>query len=137
MLAPRSVVQLGRDARRSSANVRHPAAAQVPTPRPFVLDGLPGTPAAGHPGWLVVGRAFGACCFAGKLRSPAPPTGEAPLARPVVVGEPYVNGYVIPYVILYALGGAYPCPRRPGLSVQHRGPSGEWSGRAERCASRD
>jgi hypothetical protein len=39
-------MQVGRDARRSSANVRLPATAQVQTVKPFALDGLPGTPAA-------------------------------------------------------------------------------------------
>jgi hypothetical protein len=37
-----------------------------------VLDGLPGDPdSPGHGRRRVRGRAFGACCFAGKLRSPA------------------------------------------------------------------
>src|SRR5688572_17529178 len=62
---------MGRDARPSRANVRHPAAAQAPTVEPFVLDGLPGTTPR-RPRWVAgEGRAFGACCFAGKLRSPA------------------------------------------------------------------
>jgi hypothetical protein len=42
------------------------------TAQPFALDGLPGTRRAGHGRWRGGGRAFGACCFAGKLRSPAP-----------------------------------------------------------------
>jgi hypothetical protein len=75
-IAPRIVVQTGSDARRSSANVRHPATAQVEAVKPFVLDRLPGTTPAGHSPWSVEGRAFGACCFASKLRSPAPRTGR-------------------------------------------------------------
>jgi hypothetical protein len=43
MLALGFVVQLGRDARRSSANVRLPATARVQAASPFALDGLIGT----------------------------------------------------------------------------------------------
>jgi hypothetical protein len=50
-LAARPVVLAGRAARRSRANVRHPAAAQAPTAQPFALDGLPGTQRAGHGRW--------------------------------------------------------------------------------------
>jgi hypothetical protein len=96
------VVQLGRDARRSSANVQLPGAAQVQTAAPFVHDGLPGSTSAGHLPWSVMGRPFGACCFAGKLRSPAVPTGEAAPPARLQVCDPYVNGYVNPYVIPYA-----------------------------------
>jgi len=67
----------GSDARLSRANVRHPAAAQARTAEPFVLDSLPGTMAR-RPPWVAdEGRAFGACCFAGKLRSPAHASGDA------------------------------------------------------------
>ena len=72
-LAGRSVVPTGRAARRSRANVRHPATAQLPTAQPFVLDGLPGTTPCRPRSVAGEGRAFGACCFAGKLRSPAGP----------------------------------------------------------------
>jgi hypothetical protein len=72
-LAGRLVAPAGRDARPSRANVRHPAAAQVRTVQPFVLDGLPGTPPCRPRSVAGRGRAFGACCFAGKLRSPAGP----------------------------------------------------------------
>jgi hypothetical protein len=72
-LAGRLVEPTGRDARRSRANVRHPAAAQLPTAQPFALDGLPGTPACRPRSVAGEGRAFGACCFASKLRSPAGP----------------------------------------------------------------
>jgi hypothetical protein len=44
-LAGRLVMLMGRDARPSRANVRHAAAAQLPTAQPFALDGLPGTTA--------------------------------------------------------------------------------------------
>jgi hypothetical protein len=73
-LAGRLVVSAGRDARPSRANVRHPAAAQLQAAYPFVLDGLPGTTPRRPRSVAVRGRAFGACCFAGKLRSPAQPT---------------------------------------------------------------
>jgi hypothetical protein len=130
------VVQLGRDARRSSANVRHSAAAQVQAVKSFVLDGLPGTTPAGHSSWLVVERAFGACCFAGKLRSPAPPTGEprAPgrwlPATPTAMGTSTPTSFPTPWgcVPLRSMIRVI-CPARP--------PSGEWSGRAARSASRD
>ena len=94
------VVLAGRVARRSRANVRHPAAAQVEARMPFALDGLPGTTPRrprSVAGW---GRAFGACCFAGKLRSPGGP-------GPIRSGrgcDPYVIPYVNPYVIPYAQG---------------------------------
>jgi hypothetical protein len=42
-IAGRLVVPTGRAARRSRANVQHPAAAQLPMAQPFALDGLPGT----------------------------------------------------------------------------------------------
>jgi hypothetical protein len=62
----------------SRANVRHPAAAQLPTAQPFVLDGLPGTTPRRPRSVAGCGRAFGACCFAGKLRSSA---GASPVPR--------------------------------------------------------
>jgi hypothetical protein len=43
----------------------------APTAQPFVLDGLPGSTACRPRSVAGEGRAFGACCFAGKLRSPA------------------------------------------------------------------
>jgi hypothetical protein len=66
-------VLAGRAAWRSRANVRHPAAVQVEARRPFALDGLPGTTPCRPRSVAGEGRAFGACCFAGKLRSPAGP----------------------------------------------------------------
>jgi hypothetical protein len=69
------------------------------------LTACPGPRLAGHGRWRGWGRAFGACCFAGKLRSPA---GSALVALsrgldPYVI--PYVNPYVNPYVIPCAADG--------------------------------
>jgi hypothetical protein len=44
----------------------------------FALDGLPGTTPRRPRSVAGRGRAFGACCFAGKLRSPARPPGDGP-----------------------------------------------------------
>ena len=55
----------GRQARMSGSPPRRRSSGQ-----PFVLDGRPGTPLADHSPRSVEGRAFGACCSAGKLRSP-------------------------------------------------------------------
>ena len=104
-LARRPVVQAGRAARRSRANVRHPATAQARTARPFVLDGLPGTTPCRPRSVAGRGRAFGACCFAGKLRSPAGPGPAPPWPRRL---DPYVIPYVNPYVIPYAQGWRTP-----------------------------
>ena len=109
------MVLAGRDARRSRANVRHPATAQVPTAQPFVLDGLPGTTPCRPRSVAGRGRAFGACCFAGKLRSPAGPArshrGQGP--------RPLRHSLRQPYVIPYAQG-----VRTPGFA-----------GRAHQCWS--
>src|SRR5512133_400580 len=55
-----------------------PAAAQVEARMPFALDGLPGSTPRRPRSVAGRGRAFGACCFAGKLRSPA---GADPVPR--------------------------------------------------------
>jgi hypothetical protein len=73
--AKSGVVQLGRDACGSSANVRHPPPRQVHMAWPFVLVRPPGATPAGHRPWRGGVRAFGVRCFAGKLRSPACPSG--------------------------------------------------------------
>jgi len=84
----------------------------TPSPRrskrssPFVLDGLPGTTPACHSRWSVVGRAFGACCFAGKLRSPAPPAGEPRVSGLTPGSLPYGNPYAVPYAYPYGNGYA-------------------------------
>ena len=117
------------------------------------LAACPGTPACRPRSVAGRGRAFGACCFAGKLRSPALRTGATRLARARWrAGGPYVIPYVNPYVIPYALGvrtpgfagRAHQCwsvplrgasqPQKPRLTGP---PQGEWSGQAEWCASRD
>jgi len=142
------VAQPGHDARRSSANVRHPAAAQVRAVKPFVLDRLPGSPPAGHWAWWVVGRAFGACCFAGKLRSPAGPSlgppwsgspalGPFPGSTPGPISAQATGAPSLPAWPPVLAGG---CPLVGPVGRKNRGrlaPSGEWSGRAARCASRD
>ena len=87
-------------------------------------------------GW---GRAFGACCFAGKLRSPA---GPAPVSR----GEGELDPTLVPTrrsrVPLAGAGGGFVLvmPLVGPVGRKNRGrlaPSGEWSGRAGWCASRD
>ena len=65
------MVPAGRDARRSRTKFRHPASEQLPTASPFANDGRPGTRPCRPRSVAGRGRAFGACCFAGKLRSPA------------------------------------------------------------------
>jgi hypothetical protein len=40
------------------------------------------------------GRAFGACCFAGKLRSPAGPSPKTTMAEAL---DPYTSGHASPY----------------------------------------
>src|SRR5215217_6087836 len=132
-LARGAVVVAGRDARRSRANVRHPAAAQARTAQPFALDGRPGTTARRPRSVAGRGRAFGACCFAGKLRSPAGPGLAATVAEAV---DPYASRYASPYANPYAGHPRTPSPAGSAVSAGCA-PSGEWSGRTERCASRD
>jgi hypothetical protein len=64
------------------------------------LTAWPAAPPAGHLRWSMVGRAFGACCFASKLRSPAVRTGRRPHPAQLrdldPYGSPYVNAYGIP-----------------------------------------
>ena len=50
--------------------------------------------------------------------------------RPVVAGDPYVNGYVNPYVIVYALGVRTPAFGARGDLSSSSPPQGEWCGRA-------
>jgi hypothetical protein len=93
-LARGAVVPAGRDTRWSRANVRHPAAAQLPTASPFALDRLPGITPRRPRSVAGRGRAFGACCFAGKLRSPAGPRRSSAMSR---VSNPYAGPYAKPY----------------------------------------
>jgi hypothetical protein len=75
------------------------------------------------------GRAFGACCFAGKLRSPALRTGRHRYPAQLQGGDPYAIPHVNPYVIPYALG-CVPLASLASASVLVSPPSrGEWSGR--------
>jgi hypothetical protein len=77
---------------------RPPDPAADESSRPIALDRDPGQPPATRPrtvaGW---GRAFGACCFAGKLRSPAPPLGRQPHPAQPGGGDPYASPYASPY----------------------------------------
>jgi hypothetical protein len=128
-IARGAVVPAGHDARPSRANVRHPATAQVQAVQPFVLDGLPGTTPRRPQSVAGEGRAFGACCCAGKLRSPA---GPGPVPRWPRALTPTRNPTLDPT----------PATRVPpspagGRIAAGDAPSGEWSGRAEWCASRD
>ena len=50
------------------------------------------------------GRAFGACCFPGKLRSPAPPTGDTVHPAQLRVLDPYAS----PLALLWDGVGSYP-----------------------------
>jgi hypothetical protein len=77
----------GSDARRSSANVRHPATTQVEAVQPFALDGLPGDPGgAGHGRWRVrdapSARAASLASSAARPRPPSDPVHPALLLGP-------------------------------------------------------
>jgi hypothetical protein len=61
------------------------------------------------------GRAFGACCFAGKLRSPALRTGRRGLPGPLESRRPLRHSL--------RAGGAYPWLRWPSASVLVSAPS--------------
>jgi hypothetical protein len=77
------------------------------------------------------GRAFGACCFAGKLRSPAPLTG----GRPHPAGLGAATPTAIPTSIPTAFPAppmAYPPHRLEAESLLVMPPHGEWCGQAER-----
>jgi hypothetical protein len=75
-----------------------PSSRRVRPHASIALDRDPGQPPATRPrtvaGW---GRAFGACCFAGKLRSPAPPLGRQPHPAQPGGGDPYASPYASPY----------------------------------------
>jgi hypothetical protein len=91
-------------------------AAQAPTAQPFVLDGRPGTSACRPPSVAVEGRALGACCFAGKLRSPAGPGLGPPVAEAV---DPYASRYASPYASPYAGHPRTPSPPRRRVRPGH------------------
>jgi hypothetical protein len=69
-----------------------------------VLDGLPGTPSAGHGRWQGGDAPSArAASLASSAALPRPPD-DGPYPARLGGGDPYVNGYVNPYVIVYALG---------------------------------
>jgi hypothetical protein len=88
---PGPVVQLGRDARQPHANVRHPAAAQVPTVQQLVLDRLPGH--AGRPLAVMGGGTRLRRVLLRQAPQLNPVDRAARRTRLVVVAvAPYVNG---------------------------------------------
>jgi hypothetical protein len=94
----------GSDARRSSANVRHPAAAQVQRHSHSCLTACPAPrrPDTRRGGWWDAPSAR-AASLASSAALPRSPGGSLTPAQ-LGDGDPYVNGYVNPYVIPYALG---------------------------------
>jgi hypothetical protein len=151
MLARALVVRLGRDARRSSADVRLPAAAQVQGVQPFVLDRLPGRRPAGHWRWLV-GDAPSARAASLASSAALPAYQATRLARPSSgAATPTLIPTLFSTLIPTRASGVPYRPRSPA-SVQASAPSGgqsaartaadwppsgEWSGQAARSASRD
>ena len=127
-IARGAVVPAGRAARPSRANVRYPAAAQLPTAQPFALDGQPGARPRRPRSVAGEGRAFGACCFAGKLRSPGGPDPVPPWPRPAT---PYADPYAELYADLYAGHPRTPSPVGSAVSAG-RAPRGGLVGRKDR-----
>jgi hypothetical protein len=83
MLARGLVVQLGRAMHGGQARMSDsPPRRRSRRSSHSRLTACPATPPAGHWRWSVVGCAFGACCFAGKLRSPAGSGPVPPWPRP-------------------------------------------------------
>jgi hypothetical protein len=145
LLAGGKVVQFGRDARRSSANVRLPAAAQASTAQPFVLDRLPGTrPAAGHGRWRVRDAPSARAASLASSAALPVPARVPPWPRP---STPTLVGTLVPTPATrvpprrLAAGSPLVMPPRGASRPQKPRPTsppqGEWSGRAARCASRD
>jgi hypothetical protein len=114
-----AVVPAGRAARRSRANVRHPAAAQARTASPFALDGLPGITLRRHRRWRVRDAPSARAASLASSAAPTVPAGAA-VAEAV---DPYVNPYVIPYVnpyvIPYALRVRTPTPPGGRITAGH------------------
>jgi hypothetical protein len=105
LIAPRLVVQTGH--RWPAVKRECPVPRHIAGPHGASHSRLTARPAPRPPTTRrgrVMGRAFGACCFAGKLRSPARPPGDGACLAQLPGLDPYVNGYVNPYVIPYALG---------------------------------
>ena len=99
----------------------HPAGEFGRLPRSRLTG--PGRPAGRRPRSVVgEGRVFGACCFAGKLRSPGGPTLVPPWPTPLTpyAGPPTPDPTPATRVPLTARGR---------ITAGHA-PSGEWSGRA-------
>jgi hypothetical protein len=106
----------------SSAAIRRPPKAAPPSrrvwpPASIALDRDPGQPLARRPrsvaGW---GRAFGACCFAGKLRSPA---GSGPGTTLAEAVDPYASRYASPYASPYAGHPRTPSPSGGRITAGH------------------
>jgi hypothetical protein len=97
------------------------------------LTACPGPRCAGHGRWRGRGRAFGACCFAGKLRSPV---GPGPGATVAEARNPYADPYADLYADPYAGHPRTPPPAESAVCPGDA-PRGEWSGQAARSASRD
>jgi hypothetical protein len=100
---------------------------------PASPSGLPGTRRCRQRSVAGKGRASGACCFAGKLRSPA---GPAPSAMIGAVG-PYADPYADLYADPYARDSRTPSLARRSILAGHA-PSGGVEGprRKERCSAR-
>jgi hypothetical protein len=90
----------------------------------IALDRDPDQPPARRPRAVAgEGRAFGACCFAGKLRSPAHASGDA-ATRPTSGRRPLRHSPRQPLRHSLRVGGAYPGLRWPSASVLVSPPSG-------------
>ena len=109
-LAGRLVVLMGRDARLSRANVRHPAAAQARTAEPFVLDSLPGTMACRPRSVAGEGTRLRRVLLRWQAPQPCSRIGRRRYPAQLQGGDPYVIPHVNLYVIPYAQGW-----RTPGL----------------------
>jgi hypothetical protein len=100
---------------RTSRSPSHPrSGTRLPTP----TDLLPLPAGSGDWRWWV-GCAFGACCFAGKRRSPAPLTGRRDSPGPARGGDPYAGPYAEPDAEPYARGVRTPSPPGGRITAGH------------------
>jgi hypothetical protein len=132
-LAGRLVVPTGRDARLSGANVRRPAAAQLPTAQPFALDGLPGTTPRrprSVAGW---GTRLRRVLLRWQAPQPALRTGRRGLPGPLESRRPLRHSLRQPLRHSLRVGGAYPWLRWPSASVLVSAPS--WGQSAAKTAA--